>query len=157
VPCFVVTNGTLTLAGTTPLIINNTGVALGTGVYSIIGVTNAGSIAGTVPASVTVCGGGVVPGAKTSVAINQNELNLVVTIPVPRITGMSLNKGTLILSATNGTAGGQYVLLESTNLTTPFNLWTPVLTNVFDNNGNLNLTTNVINVGNAAEFYMLSQ
>ncbi len=155
-PCFVVTNGTLTLATTTPLIINNTGAALGAGTYPIIGVTNAGSIAGTIPASITVAGGGVVSGTKISVTINQNTLDLVVTLPMPHITGMSLNGGTLILAATNGTAGGQYVLLESTNLTTPFNLWTPVLTNVFDSNGNLNLTTNVINVGNPAEFYMLS-
>jgi hypothetical protein len=64
---------------------------------------------------------------------------------------------TLTLTATNGAIGGTYMLLGTTNLTLPINQWTAVLTNSFDSNGNLNLSTNIINPNNVQEFYILSQ
>ena len=73
----------------------------------------------------------------------------------PRITGIGLNGPTLTLTATNGLPNEGYALLSSTNVALPLNQWTPVLTNKFDGSGNLNLSTNVINPGDAQRFYIL--
>jgi autotransporter-associated beta strand protein/parallel beta-helix repeat protein len=78
----------------------------------------------------------------------------VVATSGPRITGISLSETNLIINGTNGVAGEQYQLLNSTNLALPLNQWIPVLTNNFDGNGNFNLT-NVINPGTPQNFYML--
>jgi fibronectin-binding autotransporter adhesin len=77
--------------------------------------------------------------------------------PTPTITGVSLSGTTLSLTATNGAVNGQFVLLESTNVATPLTNWVPVLTNTFDVNGNLNLSTNIVKPGVPREFYILSQ
>ena len=58
---FVITNGTLTLSAGTVFNLNNTGAALATGSYPIVSKAatgKAGLVAGTVPASVVVNGGG---------------------------------------------------------------------------------------------------
>jgi hypothetical protein len=73
----------------------------------------------------------------------------------PRITGFGLNGTTLNISATNGLPNQNYVLLATTNVSLPVNQWTPVLTNRFDGDGNLNLSTNIINPGQAQTFYIL--
>jgi hypothetical protein len=75
----------------------------------------------------------------------------------PHITGISVSGTTLTISATNGAAGGRYVLLGTTNLATPFSQWTPVLTNNFTANGSLNLSTNIINPALPQQFFLLSQ
>jgi hypothetical protein len=62
---------------------------------------------------------------------------------------------TLSLGATNANPNSQFVLLGTTNLAKP--AWKPILTNTFDNGGNLNLSTNVINPAVPQEFYKLSQ
>ena len=159
-PSLMITNGTLTLSSGTALTINNPGPAMGAGAYTIISEAtagNAGTVAGTVPSSFTVTGGGIATGTTASLTISSGALQLVVTVPVPHITGISVNGSTLTMSATNGTAGGHYVLLGSTNLTLPLEQWTPILTNEFDDNGDLNLATNIINPNNPLEFYILSQ
>lgn len=74
---------------------------------------------------------------------------------VPHITGIKLNGPTLTMTANNGPAGGQFRLVGSTNLTLPKNQWKPILTNNFDSNGDLNLSTNVISLNNPLEFYLL--
>lgn len=71
------------------------------------------------------------------------------------ITGVSVNGHALTITATNGAAGGQYVLLQSTNLLLPLSQWTPVLTNTFNGSGDLSLSTNIINPNNPREFYLL--
>jgi autotransporter-associated beta strand protein len=75
----------------------------------------------------------------------------------PRITSVSLSGITLNLTATNGAASGQYVLLGTTNIATPLSQWTPLLTNTFDAVGNLNLSTNIVNPVRPQQFYILSQ
>jgi len=58
---FIITNGTLTLSAGTVFNINNTGAALATGSYPIVSKAttgNVGLVAGTVPATVVVSGGG---------------------------------------------------------------------------------------------------
>ena len=77
--------------------------------------------------------------------------------PTPHITHIGVSGTTLTLTATNGQDGGQFILLGTTNLTKPINQWTPVLTNVFDGSGNLNLSTNIINPAIPQEFYLLSE
>jgi hypothetical protein len=84
-----------------------------------------------------------------------NTLNSV-TIGLPHFTGISVSGRTLTLNAANGTPGGQYALLGSTNLA--LNLWTTILTGTFDSSGSLNLiATNLINPAVQQEFYMLKQ
>ena len=68
------------------------------------------------------------------------------------ITGTNSND---TLTGTNGAAGGQYILLQSTNVALPLAQWTPVLTNNFDGNGNLNLSTNVVDPADTQNFYIL--
>jgi hypothetical protein len=75
----------------------------------------------------------------------------------PVFTGINLSGITLTIAASNGVAGGNYVLLESTNIALPASQWTPVLTNSFNGSGNLNLSTNVLSPSNVQEFFMLSQ
>jgi type 1 fimbria pilin len=82
---------------------------------------------------------------------------LVVTPPMPQITGININGTTLTITATNGADGGQFVLMDSTNLLLPLSQWTPILTNNFDGSGNLNLSANIINPNNPQEFYLLWQ
>lgn len=83
------------------------------------------------------------------------------TVPAPpqsaQITSINVSGTTLTLTATNGADGGRFVLLGTTNLALPFSQWTPVLTNNFDNSGDLNLSTNVIDPSVPQEFYILSQ
>ncbi len=74
----------------------------------------------------------------------------------PSITGISLNGTSLSISATNGTAGGSWTLLQSTNLALPLSQWQTNCTGAFDGNGNL--STNIVNAAtNLQEFYILEQ
>jgi len=80
-PSFIVTNGTLTLSASTVVNVNNTGAALTAASYKIISAANTGTIgtvAGTVPSSVTVSGGGLGAGLSASLQIIGGELFLVV-------------------------------------------------------------------------------
>jgi hypothetical protein len=87
-------------------------------------------------------------------------LLLIVVPPPPQpaiITQVGVSGTTLTLNATNGVDGGRVVLLGTTNLTQPLSQWTPILTNSFDNSGNLNLSTNIINPALPQQFFILSQ
>jgi hypothetical protein len=76
-------------------------------------------------------------------------------VRVPHITDMKTNGRTLTMTANNGTPSGQFKLVSSTNLTLPLNQWKPILTNNFDSNGALNLSTNVIDPNIPLTFYLL--
>ena len=158
-PSMTISNGTLALSSSTALNVNNTGAALTAGNYVLISNDSAGSpgtVTGTAP-SVTVSGGGLAAGATASLQIN-NGLQLVVTSSAPSkpvLKTISVSGTTLSLTASGGSDGGNFVLLESTNLTLPLSQWTPVLTNSFDSSGNLNLSTNILNAATPAEFYTL--
>jgi uncharacterized repeat protein (TIGR03803 family) len=75
----------------------------------------------------------------------------------PLITSISVSGTTLNLTATGGVPYGAYTLWESSNVATPVADWTSAVTGTFDNNGNLNLSTNIVSPGNPDEFYILSQ
>ncbi len=154
----VVSNGTLTLAAGTGLTINNTtGTPLPVGIYTIIAASAAGSVAGTVPTSFTVTGAGTQGGQPVVLQIAGGNLNLVVGTPAlpAKFGNISVNGTTLTITGSGGAPSGQYVLVGSTNILLPINQWTPILTNVFDGSGNLNLSTNVVSPGNPQEFYLL--
>jgi autotransporter-associated beta strand protein len=161
-PSLMVTNGTLTLSVGTTFNVNNTGAALIAGSYTIISAAttgNVGSVAGTAPASVIVSGGGLAAGTTATLQISGGQLNLVVSAnapSTPHITGINLNGTTLSIAATNGGAGNNWTLLQSTNVALPLSQWQTNLTGMFDNNGNL--STNIANtVSNSQEFYILKQ
>ncbi|HWY31201.1 MAG TPA: NPCBM/NEW2 domain-containing protein [Candidatus Acidoferrum sp.] len=73
----------------------------------------------------------------------------------PQFKTISVNGTTLNISASDGSAYGTCHLLMSTNLALPLNQWAPVLTNIFDGNGNLKLSTHPINPNDMQEFYRL--
>jgi len=72
-----------------------------------------------------------------------------------QITGISVKGTTLTLTGTNGADNGTYVLYETTNVTVPLTNWVSVLTNSFNSNGSLNLSTNIVNSNSPQEFYIL--
>ena len=131
-----------------PLTYGSDGTAPGRGQY-IIGTFVANSSGGqtlSLNASST--------GANPSPQINLLQVRDI-TPPSPRITGISVNGPTLTLTATNGPANAPFTLLASTDLTLSLAQWTPVLTNSFDANGAMNLSTNVVNPSTAQQFYIL--
>lgn len=73
----------------------------------------------------------------------------------PIITGIAVSGPTLTITATNGPANGEFVLLQSANVTLPLAQWTPVLTNSFDGNGGITLSTNVVSPSISQQFYTL--
>ncbi len=78
------------------------------------------------------------------------------TRPPPGINGMGFSGTNVVLSVTNGYIGGTYYLLASTNLATPFNLWSPVSTNVLGASGNFSLTaSNAFNFTAPKRFFIL--
>jgi autotransporter-associated beta strand protein len=60
--------------------------------------------------------------------------------PSPSINAASSSGGNLIFSGTNGTAGGTYYVLESTNLALPVSEWTVLSTNLFGPGGAFSVT-----------------
>ncbi|HEV2331382.1 MAG TPA: autotransporter-associated beta strand repeat-containing protein [Verrucomicrobiae bacterium] len=156
-PSLSVANGTLTVSAGTVVTINNLGSALPVGSYTIVSAGTGGAVSGTAPSTVTVNGGGVAAGEPVSLQINSGGLALVVgsLASAAKITGISVSGTTLNIMAVNGADGGQFVLVENTNLLAPLNQWTPVLTNNFGPGGTLNLSTNIINPLTPREFYLL--
>ena len=78
-PALTVLNGSLTLSDATAVTVANTGAALGNGSYKLVAAGAGGSVAGTVPASVTVTGHGMGAGGSASLSLTGGELYLGVT------------------------------------------------------------------------------
>ncbi len=81
--------------------------------------------------------------------------NVVIPPLSPHLTSIQVGGiGGLDLSASNGTPGGSWALLQSTNIALPLNLWQTNTTGTFDNSGNL--STNILNAAtNTQNFYLL--
>jgi len=78
--------------------------------------------------------------------------------PRPGITGISLSVTNVVLSATNGAAGGTYYVLASTNAALPLNQWLPVATNMLSASGNFSVTaTNAANAGTPWQQFFILQ
>jgi hypothetical protein len=93
-------------------------------------------------------------GATTVVVSNSTSLFSALWPSTPHITHLSLSGTSLSLSATNGTAGGSWTLLQSTNVALPLSQWQTGCAGNFDGSGNL--STNLPNTAtNRQEFYLL--
>jgi hypothetical protein len=78
------------------------------------------------------------------------------TRPPPGISGISLSRTNVLLNVTNGYIGGTYYLLTSTNVATPFSLWSPIGTNVLGASGNFSLTASNAFISTAPkQFFIL--
>jgi autotransporter-associated beta strand protein len=148
--------GTLTLGGNAISVSNAAATPLGAGAYTLIQVAS-GTISGAPATSVTVTGSGLVPGNSASLSVSGGSVIMtVVAAPTkPAFTSFKVSGTTLMITATNGTTNGNYVLLESTNLSLPLTNWIPVLTNSFDGSGDINLSTNIVNPTIPQEFYII--
>ncbi len=72
------------------------------------------------------------------------------------IASISLSGRSLVLNGAGGQSGRTYVVLMATNLTQPFNQWTPVATNVAAADGNFSITaTNAATPNDPQRFYIL--
>ncbi|HNQ74069.1 MAG TPA: hypothetical protein PKN95_10765 [Verrucomicrobiota bacterium] len=61
-------------------------------------------------------------------------------VPRPGISTISLSGNDVVLTATNGVAGGTYRVLSSTNLALPLDQWLPVATHLSSTNGGFTIT-----------------
>jgi len=118
--------------------------------FQIFSATNySGAFTSIVPAT---------PGA--GLAWNTNTLSsgilsvIVSATPAqPGITSIILTGNQLVISGTNGTAGQQYNVLESTNLLTPLANWKSISTNTFS--GQAFSVTNTVNPNVPQNFYLI--
>jgi hypothetical protein len=139
----IVVDGDLTLAGT----VNIKDLAgFGTGTYVLItygGSLNGSLAIGSQPAGCLYTLDTSVPG----------EIRLIVENQLVFESVLRLGDTQLVMSG-SGPTNRQYLLLASTNLELPSNLWTPVATNTFDSNGGFTIT-NLINFNESQTFYRL--
>ena len=78
------------------------------------------------------------------------------TPPTPGLVAINVTGQDVVLSATNGFAGGTYSLLTSTNVALPLSLWSPVSTTVLGARGNFSITaTNGFSSDTPAQFFTL--
>jgi len=147
-PGFEVTTNSGTAYGSTAIITNLSGSASGT-VYIRLAAT---APVGTYNSSNIVV---LTSAGATSITNKSSASGNVVYAAVPgNFSGISVSGTGLTLNVTNGTPGGPWTLLESTNLLLPVVQWPTNRTGNYDGSGNL--TTNILNVAtNPAAFYLL--
>ena len=82
----------------------------------------------------------------------------VASLSGPTIASITVSGGNVSLVASNGTPGGQYVVLTTTNLALPISVWTPVVTNNYDGSGAINPPLSIpVNPSATQSFYLLKQ
>jgi autotransporter-associated beta strand protein len=104
----------------------------------------------------------ILPSLNAGLAWDTNQLNFAGTISVvstapanPPVFGtISSSGGSIVMSGSNGTTGGPYYVLASTNVALPMTNWPRVSTNNFDANGFF-AVTNVIQPGKPQQFFRL--
>jgi hypothetical protein len=72
----------------------------------------------------------------------------------PRMTQIVKSGASVIISGTNGASNGTYHALRSASVQSPFSIWTRLLTNNFDSNGNFTFTNNP---AGSPSFYTIEQ
>jgi hypothetical protein len=72
----------------------------------------------------------------------------------PRIGGITISGGNVVISGTNGTAGADYYVLASTNVALSLTNWTRLSTNQFGPGGGFSFT-NTINPNFPRRFYVI--
>jgi fibronectin-binding autotransporter adhesin len=145
---FLTTLDTLTLGGT--LSLNLTGEALADGdAIVLFGFNSAsGSFTSIVPATP---GPGLMWG--TSDLASSGTLR-VLAIPQLEFRSVSQSGTNLVMTGRNGPSGAMFRVLTSTDLETPTPNWVPVTTNMFDLNGNFNVTQG-IDPGTLKRFFLI--
>jgi autotransporter-associated beta strand protein len=147
-------NGTNAMGGT--LTVNNLGAALvaGDSFQLLVGNTNTGAFA---TLNLPALSSGL---AWNNTLAANGKLTVVASVIVPTIppgiTGFSLSGANVVISGTNGQAGGTYYLLTTTNLAIPRPQWHAIATNVV---GTANFTfigTNAVKANSGQQFYTLS-
>jgi len=139
----IIVDGDLTLAGTVN-ITNLAGFGAGTYVLIAYGGTLGGSLAlGSQPAGYAYRLAATVPG----------EIRLIVA-GSPLFESVLTSADDQFIASGSGYSNGLYLLLASTNLELPPNLWSPIATNMFDGSGNFSVT-NLINLNEPQMFYRL--
>ena len=88
---------------------------------------------------------------------NNGNLNALVVrqLPPPLLDGIQISGGNVIVTGTNGTAGGNYYLLATTNLSLPMSNWTILATNQFGPGGSV-ASTNLFNTNWPQGYFRLS-
>jgi hypothetical protein len=165
-------NNNVTLNGTTTLKLNGSGVndqiASGTsiaytGTLNLVNISgssyavgnsfqifNAVNITGSF-ANITPATPGPGLAWDTSQLNSLGFMNVMAAPAQPVISSAKVSGGNLIFGGTGGTANGNYLVLTTTNLTTPFIVLT---TNSFDATGAFSVT-NAINLGTPRSFYRI--
>jgi hypothetical protein len=72
----------------------------------------------------------------------------------PGFTSINHMANNLIFNGTGGTAGSNYIILSSTNLSLPLTEWTALITNAFDDTGQFHYTNNA-SPAKPREFFIL--
>jgi autotransporter-associated beta strand protein len=84
-----------------------------------------------------------------------NSQGVIRVVARPPVFGGITSSGTdIVMSGSNGIAGGTYYVLTSTNLASPRELWIPLFTNQFGPAGEFSIT-NAFEPGTPARFYLL--
>jgi autotransporter-associated beta strand protein len=69
-----------------------------------------------------------------------NGTLLVAPLPSPGLAAPAISGGSVIISGSNGTPGGPYYVLTSTNAVAPLSTWQRLVTNAFDSGGRFSFT-----------------
>jgi autotransporter-associated beta strand protein len=69
----------------------------------------------------------------------------IAALPKPGISGLTISGGNVVIGGTNGTPGGPYYVLTSSNASAPLASWQRMLTNIFDPNGGFAFTNSTAN------------
>jgi len=86
-------------------------------------------------------------------ALNTSGTISIAALPIPRITTFGIVGGNVILSGTNGPAGGTYWVLTTTDVSLPISSWTSMATNSFDGSGKFSFTNGA--PSDPQRFYLL--
>jgi hypothetical protein len=75
---------------------------------------------------------------------------------LPSITNVSISGSSLLLNGANGTSGQTCYVFSSTSLGIPFNLWTPVVTNVLSASGSFTIVVpNIVSPSIPQRYFVL--
>jgi glucose/arabinose dehydrogenase len=80
---------------------------------------------------------------------------IVATNAVPQIESVKIQNGNLVIGGTNGPKAGNYIVLTTTNLTSPATNWTRMATNPFGSGGSFNFTNPLGGTGTNGSYYRL--
>ena len=160
------TNQTVGLGSTVAFVVNAVGQSTLRYHWQIngTGLSNGGRISGVTNSALIISNAQTSDDAGYSVIVT-NTLGSVTSSPpavltvltAPSFEGITAENGTngvFILSGVGGTNNGPYVVLTSTNLSTPLGLWTPVGSNNFNSLGQF-VFTNIAPTDAAQLFYIL--